>query len=103
MMTVAILADPPEQNLGESIKLAQRLYKLGHEPLNLCLIHLHDQIVCRSARKWEQSYEHLVVLCDAVIIFHGLESYNTLTAYCMEHNIPVFTSFEEFAQESLAP
>lgn len=88
MLTVAILADPIETNLGESIKLAQRLYKLGHEPINLCLIHLHDQIVPRTARKWETSFEHLVQLCDSVIIFAGLESFNTLAAFCMEHNIP---------------
>lgn len=94
MQTVAIISHP--YNLGESIKIAQRIYKSGHEAINLNLIHVHDQIVHRKPLQWEQSYERMVSLSDGLIIFQGLEEFNTLSAFCMAENIPVFTSFEEW-------
>jgi len=95
MQTVAVLSHP--HNLGESIKIAQRIYKLGHEVINLDLIHFHDHFVHRKPPQWEHSYENLAGLCDGgIIIFDGLEEFNTLTAHCMTQNIPVFTSFEDW-------
>lgn len=94
MQTVAVISFP--HDLGESLRIAQRVYKTGHEVLNLDLIHFHEAIIHRTAQSWEQTYERLTQFCDAVILFRGLEQANTLTALLMQENIPVFLSFEEW-------
>lgn len=94
MQVVALISHP--ELLGDAIKLAQRIYKTGHEALNLPLIHMHNHFVLRKEEQWEQTYQHLVSLADAVIIFAGMEHFNRLTSHCMQHNIPVFSSFEEW-------
>lgn len=94
MQIVAILSFP--HDLGESLRIAQRVYKTGHEVLNLDLIHCHEAIIHRTAQSWEQTYTRLCKLADAVIVFRGLEQANPLTAELMQENIPVFLSFEEW-------
>lgn len=80
----------------ESVKIGQRIYKSGHEVLNLALLRLSEEFCHRHPRLWEISSLRLVERCDAVICLDNLEQHNALISVCMQENIPVFTSFDEW-------
>ena len=85
-------------SLRETHVAAQRIRKAGHEALNLSLIEEARHVTPRTPREWRHSQANLLVVCDALIVLGSLSMspFPELEFAALEHNIPVFYSFEEW-------